>query len=318
MPYNDVVRDTTTDLWGIFIYNNMITISNAFEVIENEVWKDVPNSNGLYQCSTYGRVKSRYLLNKNMNPLKSQKPDKDGYYRVSTQFNDYKRKYPVHQLVAMTFLNHTPNGMRGLVVNHINGIKTDNRLSNLELVTNRYNVSYAVEAYENKNLGVYKCSSGYYSQISINCKSIPIMSSKDSSMCRLAYDIANEIVDEYDGDNKKFRQKIRDISISKYNISLEPEKRMYKNPTPQQRLNAKPKNNKSSKYTGVSFKRKDNSFCAEIRINKIPIILKYSKDEYLCHLAYQTACKLSNKFDGDKFKFKELVFKDMRNNGINI
>ena len=45
----------------------------------------------------------------------------------------------IHQLVAMTFLGHVPNGVGGNVIDHINSVKTDNRVVNLRIVSHRFN-----------------------------------------------------------------------------------------------------------------------------------------------------------------------------------
>lgn len=110
-----------------------------------EVWVDVPGYVGKYQVSNLGKVKSleRYRTNKSgtMTPVKERilsPVNNKGYHTVTLYKGGKYKRYKVHQIVAMGFLGHKPNGNK-LVVNHINFEKTDNRLSNLELVTNREN-----------------------------------------------------------------------------------------------------------------------------------------------------------------------------------
>jgi hypothetical protein len=50
------------------------------------------------------------------------------------------KKYYTHQLVAITFLNHVPDGTNKIVVDHIDENKLNNKLDNLRLITNRENV----------------------------------------------------------------------------------------------------------------------------------------------------------------------------------
>jgi len=114
--------------------------------IINEIWKqikDYPN----YEISNFGRVKSkcRFITRKGHGVFLKQeiilKPvcDKSGYVVVSLMGSfGLSKTRKVHQLVSESFLGHTPNG-NILVVNHKNFIKTDNRVENLEIVTNREN-----------------------------------------------------------------------------------------------------------------------------------------------------------------------------------
>ena len=69
-----------------------------------EIWKDIPGYEGLYQVSNFGRVKS--FKNKTEKILKLSICS-HGYYVITIR--TYK-KIRVHQLVAMAFLNHKPNG----------------------------------------------------------------------------------------------------------------------------------------------------------------------------------------------------------------
>lgn len=66
----------------------------------------------------------------------------DGYLRTALYKNNIKTRFLVHRLVALTFI---PNPKKKTMVNHINGIKTDNRVENLEWVTASENCAHAVK-----------------------------------------------------------------------------------------------------------------------------------------------------------------------------
>lgn len=101
-----------------------------------EIWRDVVGYEGLYQVSNWGRVKS-YLRGKE----RILKPvlENNGYYSVNLYKKGKLKKFSLHRLVVETFLGEISSG---LVVNHLNEIKTDNRLENLEIVTQRENVNH--------------------------------------------------------------------------------------------------------------------------------------------------------------------------------
>lgn len=91
---------------------------------ENETFKDIIGFEGLYQISNQGRVKNI----KTGKILKARFDDK-GYYRINLYNNNKVKIIRVHRLVALHFIKKITNKPN---VNHINGIKTDNRVENLE------------------------------------------------------------------------------------------------------------------------------------------------------------------------------------------
>lgn len=102
-----------------------------------EEWKFIPGYENLYQCSNLGRIKSFKLKNEH---ILSQSDNGWGYNKVRLYKNKSSKIIKVHQLVAMTFLNHIPNSFN-IVVDHIDGNRLNNNLINLRLVTNRENCS---------------------------------------------------------------------------------------------------------------------------------------------------------------------------------
>ena len=107
--------------------------------MEKEIWKTIPNYEN-YQVSNLGNVKSLNFRRSNKERLLRQGPKSKGYKGVVFCKEGKVKSFPVHQLVAIAFLNHKPCGIY-LVVNHINFIRTDNRLENLEIVTSRENTN---------------------------------------------------------------------------------------------------------------------------------------------------------------------------------
>lgn len=112
-----------------------------------EEWKDIPGFEGLYQASNLGRVKSLKRFRKGKNDclasvkerIKKSVIDRYGYYRVVLCKNSIKKAYLVHRLVFEAFNGSIPEGLQ---VNHINEIKTDNRLENLNLMTAKENTNW--------------------------------------------------------------------------------------------------------------------------------------------------------------------------------
>ena len=104
-----------------------------------EDFKDVKGFEGKYQVSNMGNVKSLNFNHTKKERLLSTKGLRSGYPTVSLGRKSNAR---VHRLVAETFLKR-PIGKDQ--VNHINGIKTDNRLSNLEWVTGSENMQHALK-----------------------------------------------------------------------------------------------------------------------------------------------------------------------------
>lgn len=105
-----------------------------------EIWKEIPNTNGDYQVSSLGRVKSRKWGEwKMLNPH----TEKNGYRGLKIRFaNTEKRKNVlVHWLVANAFLDR-PEGK--CEINHIDSDRTNNNVNNLEFVTSSGNTEHAV------------------------------------------------------------------------------------------------------------------------------------------------------------------------------
>lgn len=108
----------------------------------NEEWRDVKGYSGLYEISSFGRVRS---IRGNTARIMALHPNrKDGYLKVSLSKNGEKRTYLVHLLVAAAFLGKCPPGY---VVNHKSetGDKTDNRADNLVYTTQLDNIRHSID-----------------------------------------------------------------------------------------------------------------------------------------------------------------------------
>ena len=111
-----------------------------------EIYKNVVGYEGIYQVSNLGNVKR--INKKNLNYLKPLH-NGSGYYQVALCVNCKRKIYLIHRLVSQAFLDNANNYEQ---VNHINGIKTDNRLENLEWCTPKHNNNHDIKT----GLKVYK------------------------------------------------------------------------------------------------------------------------------------------------------------------
>lgn len=109
----------------------------------NIEWKDIAGYEGLYQVSNTGRI--RRLRASTVYPalyvLTLKFCGKGKYSCVILCADNVKKHWLVHRLVALAFLGPPP--FLGAVINHLNGIRQDNRPENLEWTTHTGNALHA-------------------------------------------------------------------------------------------------------------------------------------------------------------------------------
>lgn len=109
-----------------------------------EVWKDIKGYEGLYQISSIGQVKALARKGngfRKYDNIKIINPNDDGYIVAHlTNNKGEKKKISVHRLVASAFI---PNPENKKEINHINCVRDDNRVENLEWCTTKENTEHA-------------------------------------------------------------------------------------------------------------------------------------------------------------------------------
>ena len=128
-------------------YINNRTIIPPVKNLINEMWRPMKNYQSKYSVSSFGRIKSMSRIENRKDGRKfnysekiiiATKNKKTGYLSFTVSYCG-KRLY-IHRLVAQNFILNKNNKP---CVNHKNGVKTDNRIENLEWVTYSENMSSA-------------------------------------------------------------------------------------------------------------------------------------------------------------------------------
>lgn len=151
-----------------FLLTFMLTKTlNVMQYIK-EIWMPIPSYEGVYEISNIGSVKSLPRKGTGKCYKLISKQLIKGYFNVNLCKNNKSKKLSIHRLVGLSFLIDTH--FEGAVINHKNGIKTDNRVENLEWCTIKQNTQHAWNNSLCKSAKYWQGKNG-----SLNHKSKPVL-----------------------------------------------------------------------------------------------------------------------------------------------
>ncbi|MCI6457130.1 MAG: HNH endonuclease [Clostridium sp.] len=146
------------------------------------------------------------------NKYLKQTINRNGYCKVTLQKDKYRKMFSVHRLVAQAYLKNYSNTLQ---VNHINGIKTDNRVENLEMVTAKENMQKAVE------IGLFdKCKEiQRKNAIKNNLGKYHILASESAKKRVAKYDKNNNLIQVYNSISEASRKNNINITSISYSAN---------------------------------------------------------------------------------------------------
>lgn len=106
-----------------------------------EIWKPVVGFEGLYEVSNRGRIKRIKGFRACKDRILKPYANSCGYLLITLCKNGRIKRKLIHRLILEAFIESCPEGKE---CNHKNGIKTDNRLKNLEWVTKSENIKHKI------------------------------------------------------------------------------------------------------------------------------------------------------------------------------
>lgn len=254
-----------------------------------ELWKDIDNYDGYYKISNYGRVMSLKKYGKTNSRIIKNIKNGHGYFYVNLCKDSKCTIFRVHQLVAMAFLGHKPDGTARIVIDHINNIKSDNRLSNLQLISQRENGS---KDKINKTSGIL---------------GVTLDKRNDKWITKIGFKERTIVVGSYEKDKLQEAKEAYQKALKEIEQGLD--------------LNViYPKKQTTSKYKGVFWHTKVKKWQATIKYKGRNISIgRYFNEEDAKKAVDNAKIQIQNNIDLDKLypkctnKYKGLTFYEKRN-----
>ena len=117
------------------------------EIFNNEIWKPILGYENLYEISNMGKVRSLNYLGHHITKILKVSLDSKGYYHLNLFKNGESKTVLLHRLIAQAFI---PNRDNKPYLDHINTIRTDNRIENLRWCTRRENQNNPITRYKQR------------------------------------------------------------------------------------------------------------------------------------------------------------------------
>jgi hypothetical protein len=142
-------------------------IGLQLEALQGELWKRVDGTSETYYISNMGRLLSTNWKGSGRQAIMKPAKDAHGYYRTMLKYGDRFKTIKVHRIVAQHWI---PNTEQKPMVNHINFDRADNRVANLEWVTNEENMAHSHKAgnfhrYKGSQIGTSKLTEAQVAEI---------------------------------------------------------------------------------------------------------------------------------------------------------